>query len=329
MDSDFSEYTNCAAEYSKAYVAEYDRERFLNATRLSVLREVLGRQTDYYIEYDAVVEGEIYKLQNKYTISDNKQFENHMLISVRDVTESTRERNAKKKELSEARVMAEAANRAKTTFLFNMSHDIRTPINAITGYTHLLEMNMDNKEKMRNYIEKIRYSSDFLLSLINNVLEMSRIESGKMELDETLWSVDQLNNTISSVFDEQIRQKKLKFISKKNVTHPDIICDELKLKQVYLNVISNAIKYTPEGGSITMELDELPCDRQGFGLYRCVVSDTGIGMSEEYLSHIFEAFTRENSSTESRTVGSGLGMAIVKNLVDFMGGRWCHLCPYG
>ena len=158
---------------------------------------------------------------------------------------------------------------------------------------------------------------------------MSRIESGKMELDETLWSVDQLNNTISSVFDEQIRQKKLKFISKKNVTHPDIICDELKLKQVYLNIISNAIKYTPEGGSITMELDELPCDRQGFGLYRCVVSDTGIGMSEEYLSHIFEEFTRENSSTESRTVGSGLGMAIVKNLVDFMGGRWCHLCPYG
>lgn len=222
--------------------------------------------------------------------------------------------------LQEAYHTAQAANEAKSKFLFNMSHDIRTPMNAIIGYAGLLKKNIDNKEKLYSYIEKIQHSGEFLLSLINNVLEMARIESGKMELDEMLWNVEQFNDTLISVFEEQFRQKNLQFTRQINIVHQDVICDALKLKQIYLNILSNAIKYTPEGGSVSMVLTELPSEREGYALYQCVVSDTGIGMSEEFIGHIFEEFTREMTVTESKIAGSGLGMPIVKRLVEFMGG---------
>ena len=233
------------------------------------------------------------------------------------------EQNANEKvknELMEARRMAESASRAKSAFLFNMSHDIRTPMNAIVGFTNLLEKHIDDKEKVRSYIKKINSSSDFLLSLINNVLEMARIESGKMTLDETIWNVEQFNDMLVSVFEEQLRQKNLSLTRKINITHTDVVCDALKLKEIYLNILSNAIKYTPEGGSISMTLDELPSGQENVSMYKCVISDTGIGMSEEFLSQLFEEFTRARTATESRIAGSGLGMPIVKKLVEFMGG---------
>lgn len=314
------DYEHCIEGYANTYVAEYDRQRFIEATRLPVLQEVLSRQNDFYIEYDAVIDGNTAQFQGKYTLSNDKQFKNHMLISIRDISESVKERNAKEKELSEARRMAESASRAKTTFLFNMSHDIRTPMNAIVGFTELLEKHIDDKEKIKNYIRKIKTSSDFLLSLINNVLEMARIESGKMTLDETIWSVEQFNDALVSVFEEQFRQKNLNFTRQINITHKDVICDALKLKEVYLNIMSNAIKYTPEGGSISMTLDEFPSEREDVGIFRCVISDSGIGMSEEFITHLFEEFTRETTVTESKIAGSGLGMPIVKRLVEFMDG---------
>ncbi|MGN0368025.1 MAG: ATP-binding protein [Wujia sp.] len=313
-------YTYCIRQYAYRYVADYDRERFIEATKLSVLLDVLKGQSDYYIEYDVVVDGKTMQYQGKFTISDDKQFENHMLISIRDITQSTKERNEKEKELADAKRMAESANKAKTTFLFNMSHDIRTPMNAIIGYTNLLENHLDDPEKITKYIQKIRYSSDFLLSLINNVLEMARIESGKVMLDETLWNVEQFNDTLISVFEEQFAQKKITFTRQIDVVHTDVACDALRLKQIYLNILSNAVKYTPEGGSVTMVLKELPCDREGYALYQCSVSDTGIGMSEDFLSHIFEEFTRESTVTDSKIAGSGLGMPIVKKLVELMDG---------
>lgn len=315
-----SDYAYCIEEYANTYVADYDRERFLCDTRLVVLLDVLKNQNDFYIEYDVVINGSIYRYQGKFTISNDEQFNNHMLVSIRDITESTKERNAKERELAEARRMAESANKAKTTFLFNVSHDIRTPMNAIIGYTNLLEKHLDDKEKLKSYTEKIKYSSEFLLSLINNVLEIARIESGKMELDETLWNVEQFNDALISVFEEQFQQKNIKFTRKINIIHTDVLCDALKLKQIYLNILSNAIKYTPEGGSISMVLDELPSEKDGYGVYRCVVTDTGIGMSEEFLSQIFDEFTREASMTEGRIMGSGLGMPIVKRLVELMDG---------
>lgn len=317
---DERDYSHCIERFANAYVAEYDRERFLEATELTAVTEILHRQNDFYIEYDAVVNGQTRQYQGKFTISDVEPFANHMLISIRDITESTKERNAKERELSQAKRMAESANRAKTIFLFNMSHDIRTPMNAIVGFTNLLEKHLDDQEKAKDYIRKIQSSSEFLLSLINDVLEMARIESGKMMLDETYWNVEQFNDTLISVFEEQLRQKNLTFTRTINIKHTDVICDALKLKEIYLNILSNAIKYTPQGGSISMELVELPSDRADVGIYRCVVSDTGIGMSEEFLEHLFEEFTREASVTESRIAGSGLGMPIVKRLVELMDG---------
>lgn len=314
------DYTHCIESYANTYVAEYDRERFLQATKLSVLQDVLSRQNDFYIEYDAVIEGQTVQFQGKFTISNDRQFLNHMLISIRDITEITKERNAKEKELAEAKRMAESASRAKTEFLFNMSHDIRTPMNAIVGFTNLLEQHIDEKEKVQNYIRKIQVSSEFLLSLINNVLEMARIESGKMTLDATIWNVEQFNDALVSVFEEQIRQKNLTFTREINIVHEDVVCDALKLKEIYLNILSNAIKYTPEGGSISMKLSELPSEQENVGIFRCVISDTGIGMSEEFLTQIFEEFTRAKTVTESKIAGSGLGMPIVKRLVEFMGG---------
>lgn len=216
--------------------------------------------------------------------------------------------------------IANASNAAKSAFLFNMSHDIRTPMNAIIGFTELLEKHLDDKELAKSYIKKIQTSNDFLLSLINNVLEMARIESGKTTLDETYWDAHAFNDTLFSLFDSQMKEKGITFTRKNRVEHPDVLCDETKLREIFLNILSNALKYTPSGGTVTMNLTEIPSDRPGYAMYQTVIEDTGIGMSEEFLPHLFEEFTRERSSTESKLNGTGLGMPIVKKLVDLMQG---------
>ena len=216
--------------------------------------------------------------------------------------------------------IANAASAAKSAFLFNMSHDIRTPMNAIIGFTELLEKHLDDKELSKMYINKIKTSNDFLLSLINNVLEMARIESGKMILDESSWNAYDFNDSLFSLFDSQMRAKGIEFTRSSSVEHADVICDETKLREVFLNILSNSLKYTPAGGKVTMTLTEIESGRPGYAMYQTVIEDTGIGMSEEFLPHLFEEFTRERSSTESRVTGTGLGMPIVKKLVDLMQG---------
>ena len=233
----------------------------------------------------------------------------------RDVTEA-HDRADTKAQLE----IANAANAAKSAFLFNMSHDIRTPMNAIIGFTELLDKHMDNPERARKYINKIRISSDFLLSLINNVLEMARIESGKETLDETPGNAYAFNKTLYALFHSQMKEKGITFTMDTQVTHPDVLCDETKLREILLNILSNALKYTPAGGTVTMTLTEIGSERPGYAMYQTVITDTGIGMSEDFMPHIFEEFTRERSSTESRVSGTGLGMPIVKKLVDLMGG---------
>lgn len=216
--------------------------------------------------------------------------------------------------------IANAANAAKSSFLFNMSHDIRTPMNAIIGFTELLDKHLDDKELARGYIKKIKSSNEFLLSLINNVLEMARIESGKTTFDETEWDAKEFNDTLFSVFDTQMAEKGIEFTRTIDVEHTEVLCDATKLREIFLNVLSNALKYTPAGGKVTMRLKEIPSDRHGYAMYRTEIEDTGIGMSEDFIPHIFDEFTRERSSTDSRINGTGLGMAIVKRLVDFMEG---------
>ena len=216
--------------------------------------------------------------------------------------------------------IANASSAAKSAFLFNMSHDIRTPMNAIIGFTELLEKHLDDKELALSYVKKIQTSNDFLLSLINNVLEMARIESGKATLDETYCDARAFNDNLFSMFDSQMKEKGIEFTRENNVLHPDVLCDETKLREVFLNILSNALKYTPSGGKVTMNLTEMPSDRPGYAMYQTVIEDTGIGMSEDFLPHLFEEFTRERSSTETRLNGTGLGMPIVKKLVDLMEG---------
>ena len=216
--------------------------------------------------------------------------------------------------------IANASSAAKTAFLFNMSHDIRTPMNAIIGFTELLEKHLDDQALARSYIRKIQTSNGFLLSLINNVLEMARIESGKTTLDETYWNAYVFNDSLYAMFDSQMKEKGIEFVRSAQVEHEEVICDETKLREIFLNILSNALKYTPAGGRVTMTLREVASDRTGYAMYQTVIEDTGIGMSEEFLPHLFEEFTRERSSTESRVGGTGLGMPIVKKLVDLMQG---------
>lgn len=215
---------------------------------------------------------------------------------------------------------AEEASEAKTRFLFNMSHDIRTPMNAIIGFSDLLEKHLDDKEKVHDYIKKIQLSGSFLLSLINYVLEMARIESGKETLRTEVGDAQELLGALNAVFEPAVEKKRLKYNCTLDVEHRFIICDVTKVREIVLNIISNSVKYTPEGGSVTVQIKEIPWEKEGWTAYRILVEDTGIGMGAEYLPHIFEEFTRERTSTESKVVGAGLGLPIVKALIDLMGG---------
>lgn len=213
------------------------------------------------------------------------------------------------------------ADKAKTTFLFNMSHDIRTPMNAIIGFTSLLEKNIENKELARGYIDKIQSSNEFLLSLINNVLEMARIESGKATVDETYVDMGKLFPELVAVFETQMKEKGIDFSYSVNADHHHLMMDPTKVREIILNIISNALKYTPSGGSVAFHITELTSETPDYAKLKIVVQDTGIGMPKEFLDTIFEAFTRERNTTQSGIMGTGLGMHIVKRLVDLMGGQ--------
>ncbi len=238
-----------------------------------------------------------------------------------DVTESVREDRAQRDALADALVAAEHANKAKTTFLNNMSHDIRTPMNAIVGFTALATSHIDDKELVQDYLSKISVSSQHLLSLINDVLDMSRIESGKMTLEEVEVHLPDLIHDLRTIIHANVAAKQLDlFIDTQDVINEDIIMDKLRLNQVFLNILSNAIKFTPNGGSIKFFVIEKPSPIPGHAVFEFRIKDTGIGMSREFQKTIFEAFTREKTSTVSGIQGTGLGMAITKSIVDMMGG---------
>ncbi|WP_253290986.1 response regulator [Pseudoflavonifractor sp. MSJ-37] len=223
--------------------------------------------------------------------------------------------------LSEAVRAAETANRAKSTFLSNMSHDIRTPMNAIIGFTTLAVSNMDDKERVQDYLSKILASGSHLLSLINDILDMSRIESGKIHLEETEVNLSDVLHDLKTIVSGQIYAKQLElYMDAMDVTDEDVYCDKTRLNQVLLNLLSNAIKFTPAGGTVSVRLRQFPGTRKGREQYEIRVKDNGIGMSPEFAKKIFDPFERERSSTVSRIQGTGLGMAITKNIVDMMGG---------
>ena len=217
---------------------------------------------------------------------------------------------------------AEDASLAKTRFLNNMSHDIRTPMNVILGYAQLIEKELNGKgmPETLEHLEKLQQSGALLLSIINNVLDMARIESGRMELDENYCRIEDVWKSLFAVFDEKAKKKNITLHYTMNVEHEHVLTDVTKIKEIFVNILSNAIKYTPVGGSVMVDVAELPCDEPGHMIEKIRVNDTGIGMSQDYLTNIFEAFTRERNTTKSKIAGTGLGMSIVKKYVDLLGG---------
>lgn len=239
-----------------------------------------------------------------------------------DITDTKKAELEKQKALKDALAQAEHANRAKTVFLNNMSHDIRTPMNAIIGFTALAAAHADDTEKVRDYLKKIQISGSHLLSLINDVLDMSRIESGKVNLQEAEVSLPEVMHDVKNIIQPDVNSNRLElFFDTVDVTDEYVICDKLRLNQILLNCISNSIKFTPAGGTIGVKVSQIPCKSKGYANYEFKIRDTGIGMSKEFLEHIFEPFERERTSTVSGIQGTGLGMAITKNIVDMMGGK--------
>ena len=242
-----------------------------------------------------------------------------LLQRARIASENTQKLNDK---LEIALKKAEDASVAKTQFLHNMSHDIRTPMNAILGYSKLMENELEGKDlpKISEYVDKLEKSGNVLLSIINNVLDMARIESGRMEVDENYANIEDIRQRLFEMFEDEAKKKNIDVKYSLNVEHPHVMADVTKVEEIFVNILSNALKYTPSNGQIKVNVDELACDEPGYMIVRTDITDTGIGMGQEYLEKIFESFSRERTTTTSKISGTGLGMAIVKKYVDLLGG---------
>ena len=275
--------------------------------------------------YDCIEVGEKYEMV---AVFEGDEWVNLISLPVTTIEQARQlaednlraEQQAHDRDMAESMRKVNAANAAKSNFLFNMSHDIRTPMNAIIGFTDILERHQQDPARRQDCIDKIRQSSETLLDLINNILDMSWIENGKVKLEEEPHDALRFFESLGDMFSSQMTSRGLEFVCSPNVQHRYVYMDQTVMRRVFSNLLSNALKYTPEGGHVSLTITETPCDRAGYGRYVAVVQDDGIGMSKEYLGHLFEEFTRERTSTESRVQGSGLGMAIVKTCVSMMGG---------
>lgn len=273
--------------------------------------------------YKSITKNEAEKYKSFFTTTymieiDGKRY--GIVVTI-DNTNTVERELQQKKLIEDALARAEAANKAKTTFLSNMSHDIRTPMNAIIGFTTLATTHINNREQVQDYLEKIMSASNHLLSLINDILDMSRIESGRMQLEEVECSLSEIMHGLRNIFQADMKSRRLNFyIDTVDVFDENVICDKLRLNQILLNLLGNAVKFTEPGGNISVRICQKPAKSKEYGIYEFHVRDTGIGMSEEFLKNLFEPFERERTSTVSGIQGTGLGMPITKNIVEMMGG---------
>lgn len=313
--------TESLERYIQMFVYEEDREMLRQFSSQDRLIRELAEKNMYSVNYRAVSGNEIKYYEMKIVRAGEWKQYRGIVLGIRSVDEETRNEMEKKRMLENALVQANKANKAKSVFLSNMSHDIRTPMNAIIGFTSLALSHIDNIEQVEEYLRKIMTSGNHLLNLINDVLDMSRIESGKMKLEENPCRLSDILQGLYNIIQADAKAKKLELnIESADVENEDVICDELRLNQVLLNLLSNAVKYTGEGGSVRLKLTEKTGAPEGYANYEFCITDNGIGMSEDFVQHIFEPFEREKNTTFSGIQGTGLGMAITKNIVDMMNG---------
>ena len=303
--------------YAKTMVSDNTNKEFEKQLDLEVLR---SQEEDYSMTYEFESEKGIVYHQVRVAYVKKKDGTRVAVVGTRNIDSLIKKERMQEEKLKKAYASAENANKAKTEFLNNMSHDIRTPMNVILGYNQLMKSQL-TEPKQFDYQKKIEQAGKLLLSIINNVLDMARIESGKMKVDENYEVVGEVIDEIISTFSSQAEEKGIHLSGSMQVTHRNILCDGTKIREIYVNLVSNAIKYTPRGGNITITLEELPCEKEGYIKIKTEVEDTGIGMSEEFLPTLFEPFSREHNTTIGKVGGTGLGMSVVKRMIDLMGGN--------
>ena len=313
------------SELISVFAGEIDekyREEYKNKFGTQNLKKLKKQQPpSIYYEFTVNRNGERHWIGAEAVAVDLQNRDSVIVYSERIIDEAKKEEQERRQVLENALDMAEQANHAKTTFLNSMSHDIRTPMNAIIGFTTLAASHIDDTELVMTYLQKISTSGNHLLSLINDILDMSRIESGSIKIEEVQVHLPELLQDIRTIVQSDIEAKQMNFLIDINeITNEDVLCDKVHLSQILLNLLSNAVKYTPPGGDIAVRVIQKSFARPEFACYEFVVKDNGIGMSEEFQTHVFEAFTREQTRTVSGIQGTGLGMAITKNIVDMMGG---------
>ena len=316
-----NEYYNDAISAYTRYVHEEDKKMWAASTRLEYILDQLKYKKIYNVNIRNNDPQKTDYIQFSFTKVSGENNKFQLVLAKRVITETVKKEIEQRRLLEDALAQAERANAAKSTFLSNMSHDIRTPMNAIIGFTALASRHIDQKERVEEYLKKIMSSGNHLLSLINDILDMSRIESGKIYLEEKPCHLPEILHELKNILQADMTAKNLSFfVDVVDVFNEDIFCDRLRLNQIFLNLLGNAVKFTGAGGSIMMRIVEKPGKKPGYGDYEFYVKDSGIGMSKEFIEHIFEPFERERTSTISGIQGTGLGMAITKKIVDMMEG---------
>lgn len=305
--------------YADEIVTDESRENFLDQLSLDAL---CSNQDDFSMTYEFKMGNRIIYHQTRIVYVYKKDRSRVAVIGTRNIDDLIKKERMQEAKLKEAYIVAEEANKAKTDFLNNMSHDIRTPMNVILGYNELMKQYLTDPILV-DYQHKIEQSGKLLLSIINNVLDMSRIESGKMVVEERAEQIGLVVEEIENVFESSAQEKNIVFTTSVDVDHTHVLWDGFKVREILMNLVGNAFKYTPEGGHITIDVKELNCTRSGYVRIQTQVKDTGVGMSEDYFPTLFDSFSREYNTTIGKVSGTGLGMAIVKNLVDMMDGDIC------
>lgn len=305
--------------YADEIVTDESRENFLDQLSLDAL---CSNQDDFSMTYEFKTGDRILYHQTRIAYVYKKDRSRVAVIGTRNIDDLIKKERMQEAKLKEAYIVAEEANKAKTDFLNNMSHDIRTPMNVILGYNELMKQYLTDPILV-DYQNKIEQSGKLLLSIINNVLDMARIESGKMVVEERAEAIGLVVEEIESVFESSAQEKNIVFTTSVDVDHTHVLWDGFKVREILMNLVGNAFKYTPDGGHIAIDVKELDCARSGYVRIQTQVKDTGIGMSEDYLPTLFDSFSREYNTTIGKVSGTGLGMAIVKNLVDMMDGEIC------